>query len=144
MLVADDDPINQEVTVAMLREIGCLVDTASDGREALAVLQPDEHSLVLMDCQMPELDGYDTTRAIRDAEMRDPSRTRMPIVALTAGALHEDRAACLECGMDDHLAKPFTIRQLHDAVKTWSLRGGRPEEATDTNSAPSSATAVTG
>ena len=123
VLVADDDPINQEVTVAMLREIGCVVDTAADGREAIAALRPHEHSLVLMDCQMPDVDGYGATRAIRDAERLDPSRPRMPIIALTASALKEDRIACLESGMDDHLAKPFTIRQLHDILETWSISG---------------------
>ncbi len=129
ILVADDDPINQEVTVAMLREIGCIVDTATNGLEAVATLRPQKHSLVLMDCQMPEMDGYDATRAIRETERNDPSRPRMPIVALTAGALPEDRRVCLDSGMDDHLAKPFTIRQLHDVVKRWSLYRGDPKSA---------------
>jgi PAS domain S-box-containing protein len=122
ILVAEDNPVNQEVTVSMLRLLGCTVDVAGDGRKAVEAVGRGGYDLVLMDCQMPEMDGYEATRVIRAAE-----KSRIPIVALTANAMEGDRNMCLEAGMDDHLAKPFLISQLGEILAAWLPEMTRPE-----------------
>ncbi|MGD9600340.1 MAG: response regulator [Gammaproteobacteria bacterium] len=111
VLLVEDNQVNQLVALAMLEETGCIVDTAADGAEALACWARGSYDLVLMDCQMPVLDGFEATRRLRTRE-EDEARERTRIVALTANAFAEDRARCLEAGMDDFLAKPFTREQL--------------------------------
>jgi CheY-like chemotaxis protein/nitrogen-specific signal transduction histidine kinase len=113
VLVAEDNMINQVVAVSLLAHLGCTVDVASDGREAVRRWSDGAYDLILMDCQMPDMDGYEATRAIRAAES---DGARIPIVALTANALAEDRAACLAAGMDDHIAKPVTEQALVNAL----------------------------
>jgi CheY-like chemotaxis protein/HPt (histidine-containing phosphotransfer) domain-containing protein len=122
ILVAEDNPVNQEVTVSMLRLLGCTVDVAGDGRKAVEAVGRGGYDLVLMDCQMPEMDGYEATRVIRATET-----SRIPIVALTANAMEGDRNVCLAAGMDDHLAKPFLISQLGEILATWLPGRTRPE-----------------
>ncbi|HTP97347.1 MAG TPA: ATP-binding protein [Burkholderiales bacterium] len=118
VLLAEDNAINQELALAMLAGLGCEVTLAADGRAALEAIERSRFDLVLMDCMMPVLDGFEATRAIRAAEATRGSG-RLPIVALTANAMLGDRERCLECGMDDYLSKPFTREQLHAALARW-------------------------
>jgi two-component system sensor histidine kinase/response regulator len=103
----------------MLERIGCAVTVAGDGLKALAALEVGSFDLILMDCQMPELDGYQATRRIREREQREGSGRRIPIVALTGHAMEENRAQCLAAGMDDHLSKPMTRAQLKEVLERW-------------------------
>jgi PAS domain S-box-containing protein len=113
VLVAEDNMINQVVAVSLLAHMGCTVDVAADGLEAVRRWSDGAFDLILMDCQMPEMDGLEATRRIRAAEA---GRGRIPIVALTANAMREDRDACLAAGMDDHIAKPVTEESLLAAI----------------------------
>jgi len=116
VLVVEDDPVNREVTRAMLARLGARVTLVEDGGQALQALRDGRYDLVLMDCQMPVLDGYQATARIRAAE----SGTRTPIIALTADALAEDRQRCLEAGMDDYIAKPVTVENLARMLSRWA------------------------
>jgi len=120
VLVAEDNPVNQLVIQGMLAKRGYEADLVTDGRAVLERLDPRRHAAVLMDVQMPELDGHETTRRIRAAEN---GGERMPIIAMTAGALEGDRDAALEAGMDDYLAKPLRPEQLDAVLERWI--GGR-------------------
>jgi len=117
ILVAEDNLVNQEVTVGLLRLFGCEVDAVENGARALEAFRARAYDLVLMDCQMPELDGFQATGTIRAEEAG--RNTRIPIIALTANALTGDREMCLKAGMDDFLSKPFTKAELHDVVSRW-------------------------
>ncbi|MFO1435279.1 MAG: response regulator [Gammaproteobacteria bacterium] len=126
VLVAEDNPVNQELIVAVLEGFGCRSRVVPNGREAVEAitsspldLAHDPYDLILMDCQMPELDGYAATAAIRDWESSETSRQRLPIIALTANALPGDRERCLKAGMDDYLAKPLRRPQLAQVLKRW-------------------------
>ena len=119
VLIVEDNLVNQEVGRAMLECLGNRVTIAGNGLEALEELSRKPYDLVLMDCQMPEMDGYQATREIRLAESRSTCSRHLPIVALTAHALEGSREQCLEAGMDDHLAKPFTIGQLRAKLELW-------------------------
>jgi CheY-like chemotaxis protein len=99
----------------MLRKHGCEITVAADGREALRRLQEKSYELILMDCQMPEMDGFDATRALRQRE-RARGADRTPVIALTANAFEEDRKACLDAGMDAFLTKPIDADALHQQV----------------------------
>ena len=116
VLVVEDNVVNQKVAVALLRKMGCLVDVAANGREGcdLAALLPYE--MILMDCQMPEMDGCEATREIR---AREGDARHTPIIALTAGAMSDDRERCLEAGMDGYISKPVRQDQLREAVEQW-------------------------
>jgi CheY-like chemotaxis protein len=107
VLVVDDSSINQVVAVRMLEKAGCRCDVAANGLEAVSALSSAPYDLVFMDCQMPEMDGFEATRRIR-AEGR-----RVPIIAMTAGATVGDRERCLDAGMDDYIAKPVQTPELH-------------------------------
>jgi len=118
VLLAEDNPVNQAVAMDMLESLGYQVTMAATGREAIAALSQAAYDVVLMDCQMPELDGLEATRMIRAQE--SPARHKhIPIIALTANAFAQDREACLAAGMDDYLSKPFTLDQLHAALARW-------------------------
>jgi CheY-like chemotaxis protein len=119
VLLAEDNPVNRMVAVKLLERMGLEVETAGNGLDAFGRWKESAFDLVLMDCQMPEMDGYAATRAIRDAE-RAENRRRTPIVALTANAMEEDRLRCLEAGMDDHIVKPFKTETLHTTVARWA------------------------
>jgi CheY-like chemotaxis protein len=127
VLLAEDNPVNQEVAVNMLEELGCRVEVAASGREVLDRLSQKTYDLVLMDCQMPELDGFEATRLIRQREQiekpigdaPDKTMTRVPIIALTANTLQGDRERCLDAGMDDFLSKPFSLEQMGNIVEPW-------------------------
>ncbi len=120
VLLVEDHPVNQEVGKAMLQQLGCSVEVAGNGRIALDLCSQRSYDLLLMDCQMPEMDGYEATRAIRRLETaRSGSAVHVPIVALTAHALEGDREKSLEAGMDDHLSKPFTFDQLSEVLARY-------------------------
>jgi CheY-like chemotaxis protein/HPt (histidine-containing phosphotransfer) domain-containing protein len=128
--VAEDNPVNQEVCRQMLESIGCTVRVVNNGVQALGVLSETAFDLVLMDCQMPEMDGYEATRAIRGNEaVGGGSPGRQIIVALTAHAMEGDREQCLAAGMDDYMSKPFSLKQLQELLSRWlPCRGNDLEE----------------
>ncbi len=118
VLVAEDNPVNQEVALEMLRSLGCTVDVAENGKLALERLGGRRYDLVFMDCQLPEMDGYEATRQFRRQESgKHVGKT--PIVALTAHALAGDRERCLDAGMDDYMTKPFARDQLAALLRKW-------------------------
>ncbi len=118
VLLAEDNAINQKVAVRMLEKLGCQVDVAANGQEAVAAAARCDYHLCFMDCQMPEMDGFAATAAIRAQEAQ--TRRRLPIIAMTANAMPEDRARCLEAGMDDYLSKPVREAELTTMLKQWS------------------------
>jgi CheY-like chemotaxis protein len=103
VLVAEDNAVNQLVAVRLLEQRGFLVDVASDGREAIALHAKNVYDAILMDCQMPEINGYEASREIR---RREGLKRHTPIIAMTASTLPEDRDRCIAAGMDDHIGKP--------------------------------------
>ncbi|MCB1954790.1 MAG: response regulator [Rhodocyclaceae bacterium] len=117
VLVVEDHPVNQTLAEAMLAELGCTCEIVGDGAAAIGSVEARHYDLVLMDCQMPVVDGFSATRAIRVAEAG--GRERHTIVAMTAGAMQHDREAALEAGMDDFLAKPFTVDQMREVLSHW-------------------------
>jgi CheY-like chemotaxis protein len=117
VLLAEDNPVNQMVARTMLERAGCHVTVVPNGRVAVEEWLTNRFALVLMDCQMPELDGFEATHAIRERE-RD-GKARVPIVALTANAMVGDRARCLDAGMDDYLSKPFKFGDLAAVLRRW-------------------------
>jgi PAS domain S-box-containing protein len=119
VLLAEDNVVNREIAVAMLELLGCTVEIAEDGREVLDAVDARPYDLILMDCQMPNLDGLNASRLIREQENHRPHRRRLPIIALTANAMEGDREQCLASGMDGYLTKPFTFDQLHHALAPW-------------------------
>jgi CheY-like chemotaxis protein/HPt (histidine-containing phosphotransfer) domain-containing protein len=116
ILVAEDNPVNQRVTIHMLRKQGHLVQAVANGREAVEALASEHFDAVLMDVQMPEMDGLEATQAIR----QHPRFARLPIIALTAHAMKGDRERCLAAGMDDYLAKPFQPADVAAALEAWT------------------------
>ena len=118
VLLAEDIPTNMQVARHMLMSLGCAVVQAENGRQALEAIDRNDIDLVLMDCQMPVMDGYTATRQQRNREERE-DRRRLPIIALTANALPEDRQKCLESGMDDFISKPFTRQVLAATMSNW-------------------------
>ncbi len=130
ILVVEDNPVNQELASHMLEHLGCIVMVAKDGREALATLQRESFDAVLMDCQMPNMDGFEATAEIRHDEAFERVDRRLPIIALTAGAVEGDRDKCLAAGMDDYLSKPFSLEQLERVLRRWlpALAGLEPSE----------------
>ena len=126
LLVVEDHPVNREVAVAVLESLGCRVSVAVDGRQAVEACRARRFDLVLMDIQMPEMDGRQATQAIR-ADEAARGLPRMPIVALTANALREDRDACLAAGMDDYVVKPVSGEQLWAVLSHW-LREALPSD----------------
>jgi len=116
VLVAEDNAVNQKVAVRMLEKLGLRADLASNGREALAMREMLPYDLILMDCQMPEMDGYEAAREIR---RRERGARRTAIVAMTAEAMSGARERCIEAGMDDYIAKPVRLDELVSALQKW-------------------------
>jgi signal transduction histidine kinase/CheY-like chemotaxis protein/HPt (histidine-containing phosphotransfer) domain-containing protein len=144
ILLVEDNPVNQEVALGMLSIFGCQADVAGNGQLAIEAIAAREYDLVLMDCQMPVMDGYAATRALRAREKKAGSG-HLTVVALTANALQGDSDACLAAGMDDYLSKPFTIQKLGDMLRKWLAAEGRSapsvgDEAPPHRGAPSSDT----
>lgn len=118
VLVAEDNVVNQMVAVRMLQKLGVQADLATDGHEAVQACARTRYDLVLMDCQMPEMDGFEATQSILKSE---PARggTHVPIVAVTAHAMKGDREKCLAAGMDDYISKPFDLAQVRNLLARW-------------------------
>ena len=133
VLVAEDNPVNQRVASHMLNKLGYRCDIASNGQEAVAMLAQLPYDLVLMDCQMPEMDGYSATRAIRQRE--DAEGRHTPIIAMTANAMREDRARCLDAGMDGFIPKPIALEELETAMECWIPDDSKPGAETSTPNA---------
>ena len=115
ILLAEDEPMNQLVSRLNLEQVGLVVDVAADGRIAIDMATHSHYDLILMDLQMPNMNGIDATKAIRLL----PGYTTTPIVAVTANAFEEDRKSCLEAGMNDHLSKPVHARTLYETALKW-------------------------
>jgi len=118
ILLVEDHPVNQEYALQALKGLGVRVDLAANGVQALKMIREKDYQLVLMDCQMPEMDGYQATAEIRKREQAE-QRPRQPIIALTANAMADDRQRCLQAGMDDYLAKPFDRKQIAHVLRHW-------------------------
>ena len=116
VLVVDDNPINQKVASHMLQRLGYVVDVADNGQQAVDATAAQRYCLILMDCQMPVMDGYAATEEIR---RREGAERHTPIVALTAHAQEDNRRQCLEIGMDGFVTKPMNGQALEDVIRTW-------------------------
>lgn len=136
ILIVEDNIVNQKLIVRMVEKLGYKPDVVENGEEALAALAKGDYAVILMDCQMPVMDGFETTRCIRKGEtaaashdspsgssnrsdMASPSTPHVPIIAVTANAMQGDRECCLATGMDDYLAKPIRLDELRNALARW-------------------------
>ena len=117
ILLVEDNQVNQKVALAQLKRLGYAVHTAVNGREAVEAVEQQRYDVVLMDCQMPEMDGFEATRLIRQLEER--TGRHVTIIAMTANAMNGDREACLEAGMNDYLSKPIRTEELKNLLKQW-------------------------
>jgi len=117
VLLAEDNVVNQKVAIRMLEKLGCRVDVAANGREAVELWKQFPYEMIFMDCQMPELDGLSATRLIRESELQGQ---HIPIIAMTANAMEKDRDDCLRAGMDDYASKPVKIDLLGELVSRYS------------------------
>ncbi|MEL6187454.1 MAG: response regulator, partial [Myxococcota bacterium] len=124
VLVVDDNAINREVAEALLEAVGMEVESVGSGPEAIDRVRSEPFDLILMDCQMPDMSGFEATAHIRQAGFEG-----LPILALTANVSEEDREASLAAGMNDHLAKPITLDELAAALRRWLPAGGAPRIA---------------
>ena len=131
VLVVEDNPVNQSVAQHMLKRLGYQPVTADSGQNSLEMIQKDHYPIILMDCQMPELDGYETTLKIRELESKMDQKTFSPcrIIAMTANSMDDDRQKCLDAGMDDYVSKPVLLPTLAAALKNASPNSTRIEES---------------
>jgi two-component system, sensor histidine kinase len=113
--MAEDNPINQRVGMLILQRAGFVIDVVSDGNEAVQAHMASPYDLILMDCQMPAMDGFEASRQIRSMKAKQPI-----IIAVTANALLGERERCLRAGMDDYLSKPFQAEELVAVVRKWT------------------------
>jgi CheY-like chemotaxis protein len=118
VLLAEDEPISREVSLAQLEDVGLVVDVAEDGRQALDLANRNAYRLILMDMQMPVMNGVETASAIRAGSMNPTT----PILAMTANAFEEDRQVCLAAGMNGHIAKPVDPPDLYEALLRWMAK----------------------
>ena len=132
VLIVEDNPVNLAVAKKLLQRFGALCDVAHDGLAALSQIEKYSYDLILMDCQMPKMDGYEATRAIRLRE-KSMGLAHVPIIAMTANAMVGDREKCIESGMDDYLAKPLLPDRMHSMLREWLPERGSfcplPEDA---------------
>jgi len=119
VLAAEDNAVNRMILAEMLAHLGCEADLVDDGAAALQALQQRRYDVVLMDCQMPVLDGLEATRRWRDLEAQRPETPRTVVIALTAYAMAGDRQRCIDAGMDDHLSKPYALQDLALVLQRW-------------------------
>jgi CheY-like chemotaxis protein len=126
ILLAEDNPTNQKLAIRLLQKAGYPVDVVSTGKEAITAVQNKKYKLVLMDVQMPEMDGFEATRRIREIS---PEYMNLPIIAMTAYAMSGDRERCLEAGMNDYLSKPLNVDELFKIIENYS--GGASPDGTD-------------
>jgi signal transduction histidine kinase/PleD family two-component response regulator/HPt (histidine-containing phosphotransfer) domain-containing protein len=147
ILLAEDNFINQEVALGQLEQLGSKADVVENGREALEALRRTHYDIVLMDCMMPEMDGYEATRKIRATEfIKGPEglgrKQRVHIVAMTANAMQGDDEKCRAAGMDDYITKPVQIEELERSLREWKREGDAPVEAPVQSSTPAVAPAA--
>jgi CheY-like chemotaxis protein len=135
ILVVEDNLINQQVALGILQIQGYSVSVANNGKEAMEAHAQGAFDLILMDCHMPEMDGFEATMEIRKREQASGGR-RVPIVALTANAMAQDREECLNAGMDDHLAKPFSMQTMQDMLDRWITQPGTRQAQAAAPAAP--------
>ncbi len=128
VLLVEDNSVNREVSTGMLELIGYHVTVAENGQQALTVSATDDFDLILMDCQMPVMDGFTATAGIRNRE-RDTRAPHIPIIALTANAMEGDRERCLAAGMDDYLSKPFSRQALAEMLARWCTSQNPAQES---------------
>jgi len=119
VLLAEDNVFNQKVALAMLKKLGLTVDIADNGVIALEKMSTNDYSIILMDCQMPIMNGYDTTIKIRSDEKKNGNH--IPIIAMTAHDSPEDREYCFKIGIDGYISKPFRIADLRNELSHWKL-----------------------
>jgi CheY-like chemotaxis protein len=124
VLVVEDSPIVQLLAIKQILSLGLEPEAVSNGQEAIDAVRGKSFDLILMDCQMKEIDGFAATQAIRRLEAESNRHT--PIVAMTAGVVASDREKCLDAGMDDYICKPFTIQQLREKIIAWLIRKDSP------------------
>jgi CheY-like chemotaxis protein len=120
VLVVDDNLVNQTVAVRTLENMGCRVDVAANGHEAVEASARNTYDCIFMDCQMPEMDGYEATGVIRRREAQAGAGSHVPIIAMTANAMEGDRERCLAAGMDDYVSKPARRDELESTLETWA------------------------
>lgn len=130
ILVAEDNSVNQLLALTLIRKFGYSAHAVANGQEALQAVATGDYDLVLMDCQMPEMDGFEATAAIRKLELAE-NRPRIPVVALTANAMKEDELNCYSAGMDDYVSKPIKRERLAEVLEKWigKLRDKKRENA---------------
>ena len=129
ILLVEDNVMNQTITLAILEKLGLSADIAADGKQALSMLDNDKYDLILMDCKMPKLDGLEATKIIRARELNHEEH--IPIIAVTANAMKGDCQKCLDAGMDSYISKPYTKKELSDAIYKWLPQAKQAQSAQD-------------
>jgi CheY-like chemotaxis protein len=119
VLLAEDNIVNQRVAITQLRKLGYSADAVANGLEVLDAIESVPYDVILMDCQMPEMDGYEATKRIRASTSKTAN---IPIVAMTAHAMEGDRERCLEAGMNDYVSKPVKIEELGRVLEHWTAK----------------------
>jgi two-component system, sensor histidine kinase and response regulator len=142
ILLAEDNNVNQRIAARMLDKLGYRCDIASNGFEVLEAVRESPYDLILMDCQMPGMDGFEATEKLREQESATSSK-RLPIVAMTASSMDGDRRRCLRIGMDDFLSKPISLVELGAALEKWIHSSPHPPQQPDSSCTPTKAASTT-